>query len=260
MPKTLIIIQARMGSSRLPNKVLINVAGKPILQHVIDRCKMSIADEVIVATSTNPENDEIEKFCSKIGVSCFRGSENDVLDRYYNAAKEYKADVVVRITGDCPLLEPKILNKVIEEFKSGDYDYISNVLERGFPRGLDTEVFSFKALERAHALAKEKPHREHVTAFIYGNPSLFKIRNIGAEGEFKRPDIRLTIDTPHDLAVLNSIFANIPNAAVAPIEKIIKYLDEHPYIRDLNQESELAQRTKNIEEGVKQKIADSSNS
>ena len=250
--KTAIIIQARMASSRLPNKIMIKLAGKPVLQHVIERCKKSSADEVIIATSINKENDIIEDFCKKNNITVFRGSEDDVLDRYYQTAKKHKADIIVRITADCPLIEPKIIDNLINEFKSGDYDYVSNTLERTYPRGLDTEVFSFKTLEKAHKLTKEKVNREHVTAFIYGNPSLFKIKNIPAEGNIKRSDIRLTLDTKEDTEVLKNIFSNLQNPS---IEEIIQYLDKNPEIRNLNRESELKQLKKNQKQGIKQKIS-----
>ncbi len=243
-----------MGSSRLPNKVMINLAGKPIIQHVIERCRKSKADEVIVATSTNSENDEIEDFCKKIGCPCFRGSEEDVLDRYFQAAEENKADIVIRITSDCPLIDYALIDLLIDEFSSKSYDYISNVLARTFPRGLDAEIFSFAALKKAHELAEKKTDREHVTSFIYANPNIFKIKGIEASGFLRRPDIRVTIDTKEDLEVLKSIFENLKDAAHLPISDILKYLDANPKIRDLNRQSEFSQIIKNKEEGVRQEI------
>ena len=252
--KTAIIIQARMASTRLPNKVLINLAGKPILQRVIERCKKSKANDVIIATSLNKENDAIEKFCKENNYVFFRGSEDDVLARYYQAAKKFKADIIVRVTADCPLIDPNTINELIEEFKSNSYDYISNVLERTFPRGLDTEVFSFKALEKANKLSKKPAEREHVTSFIYGNPNLFKLKNITAQGTLRRPDIRLCLDTKEDLQVLQNIFDSIKGADKEPLADIIQYLDNNPQIKNINNESELEQLKKNQEQGIKQKI------
>ncbi len=252
--KIVIIIQARMASTRLPKKTLKDLAGKPILQHVVDRCKESIADEVVVATSTNEENGIIEEFCKWEGYNVFRGSEDDVLERFYMAAKKYSADIVIRATADDPLMNPAMINDLINLFKEGGYDYVSNVLERTWPRGLDTEVFSFEALEKAHELAKDGPHREHVTAFIYAHPEMFKLKNYPAKGILRRPDIRLAIDTPKDFAVLSNIFENLSEAELDSIEKIIEYLDKNPEIRDLNSEDEKAHRAKHLQEGINQKI------
>lgn len=254
MGKTAIIIQARMGSSRLPNKIMIPLAGKPIIQHVIERCRKSKADEIIVATSTNKENDIIEDFCEKINCLCFRGSEDDVLDRYFKVALENRADTIIRVTSDCPLIDSKIIDKLIDEFNSNNYDYLSNVLTRTFPRGLDVEIFSFNTLKKTHELAKRKEDREHVTSFIYANPNIFKIKGIEAQGFLRRPNLRLTIDTNEDLKVLSSIFTNFSDKSDVQISDIINYLDKNPEIRDLNRQSEINQVKNNEEEGIEQKI------
>ena len=154
-----IIVQARMASTRLPNKVMLKLAEKAVLWHVIQRCKKAEADEVIIATSINKENDIIEEFCVKNNFEFFRGSEEDVLDRYYQTAKKFKLDIIIRVTSDCPLIDPAIINNLIKKFKQGNFDYMSNIAQRSFPRGLDVEIFSFDTLEKAYNLAKEKFQR-----------------------------------------------------------------------------------------------------
>src|SRR5208282_1417599 len=161
------IIQARMGSSRLPGKSLAEIEGRPMLWHVIQRVKRaSLVDRVVVATSTAPADDVIEKMCQENGVPCYRGSENNVLDRYYHAARAEKAAQVVRITADCPLIDPELIDQVVSRFQTGDLDYASNTMVRTYPDGLDTEVFSFSALERAWHEAVKDSEREHVTPYL----------------------------------------------------------------------------------------------
>ena len=144
MSKIGVIIQARMSSTRLPNKIMLNLVEKPVLWHVIERCKKAKVDEVIIATSKNKENNVIEEFCKQYEVSYFRGSENDVLKRYYDTAKKFNLDIIIRITSDCPLISPEIIDNLINEFNYGKADYISNVSNRSYPRGLDVEIFSLK--------------------------------------------------------------------------------------------------------------------
>jgi len=161
------IIQARMGSSRFPGKTLADLAGRPMLSRVVERVSQSRAiDKVVVATSIAVGDDPIAEFCAKEGVLCFRGSEDDVLDRFYRAAKEHGADVVVRITADCPLIDAAVIDRVVERFQSGDCDYASNVLHYTYPDGLDTEVFSMAALAEAWREAKKPSEREHVTPYL----------------------------------------------------------------------------------------------
>lgn len=232
-----IIIQARMASTRLPNKIMLNLGGKPILWHVVERCKKANVNKVIIATSTNSENDVIEKFCAINNCPCFRGSEEDVLSRYYECAKEFNLDIILRVTSDCPLIAPEVLNEAIEKFEKENVDYLSNAAKRSYPRGLDTEIFSFIALEKAHKLATEKSQREHVTSFIYNNPKLFKISHLIAEGILRRPDLRLTIDTPEDLKLLRIIYNNLDEKEIK-IEEVIKFLESHPELAKSNIESE----------------------
>ncbi|MBI2454501.1 MAG: glycosyltransferase family protein, partial [Parcubacteria group bacterium] len=172
MKKTAIIIQARMSSTRLPGKVMKNLSGRPMLWQVITRCQKSkLANQVIVATTERAEDAVIEELCRKMDIPCFKGSLANVLERYYRAATEIRADVVVRITSDCPLIDPVIIDLCLNEFAKNKYDYISNVLpgDRTFPRGLDVEVFSFSALKTAFEKATETLETEHVTPYIWQN-------------------------------------------------------------------------------------------
>ncbi|MDD5145733.1 MAG: glycosyltransferase family protein [Candidatus Pacebacteria bacterium] len=201
------IIQARMGSTRLPQKVLRAIGGKPMLQWVVERAKRSrMVNDVIVATSDKKQDDLIEKLCKKLKIGYFRGSENDVLNRFYQAAKKYKADKVVRITGDCPFIEPEIIDEVIRTHLKNKNDYTSNDAGVGYPRGLDVEVFNFGSLEKANFKAKKIYEREHVTPYFYENPRIFKVQILKAKGILKRPKFRLCVDKKEDLKLVREIY------------------------------------------------------
>ena len=179
--KTVIIVQARMTSTRLPGKVLKRVLDKPLLEYQIERLRRAkLADKIVIATTVNDTDQPIIEMCNSLSVSYFLGSEEDVLSRYYGAAKEHYADVVVRVTSDCPLIDPQIIDKVINFYleNSDKYDYVSNCLKRTYPRGMDTEVFSFKALQEAFLSATAHPDREHVTPFIYRHPELYRVGDV----------------------------------------------------------------------------------
>lgn len=202
--KTVIISQARMTSTRLPGKVLKEVLGKPLLSYQIERLRRAkYADEVIIATTVNATDDPIEGLCCKLGVKCFRGSEEDVLSRYYFAAKESQADIVVRVTSDCPLIDPTVIDTVISNYKDNNYDYVSNTLERTYPRGMDTEAFSYRVLAEAHTQASTQAEREHVTPFIYCRPDLYKLGIVRNSEDNSR--YRWTVDTPEDYELIQHI-------------------------------------------------------
>ena len=175
----LAIVQARMDSTRLPGKVLKEVNGKPLIEILFQRLSRSKEiDEIILATSKNLENDRLAETVEKLGFDVFRGSENDVLDRYYQAAKPYSPKAVVRITGDCPIIDPQLVDKVISLYKESNVDYASNTDPPTYPDGLDTEVFSFAVLEAAHRQAEEPFEREHVTPFILANGQFKRINYV----------------------------------------------------------------------------------
>lgn len=198
---TVAIIQARMGSTRLPGKVLRPLAGRPMLEHVIERVRRAArVDEVLVATTTNPEDAEIMALCQELGCASFRGDEQDVLDRYYQAARASAATVVVRITSDCPLIDPAIIDEVLTVLVKSGADYASNIAPtRTFPRGLDTEAFTFTTLERCWREASEPASREHVTAYIYRHPERFRLAGVTHEGDESAH--RWTVDTAEDYAL-----------------------------------------------------------
>jgi spore coat polysaccharide biosynthesis protein SpsF len=207
-----IIIQARMSSTRLPNKVLKSMpenGDKTVLEHVVRRClRVEQAADIIVATTTNEADDAIVEMTTKLGIRFFRGSESDVLERYYLAAKSTGLDAIMRITSDCPCHDPQILNDMITRFKESGVDYLSNTIVRTFPHGLDAELFSFSALEKAYNEAKEPPQREHVTPYIY-NSGLFKTENYAQENDSSK--LRVTLDTTEDYALLCTVFSLLGN-------------------------------------------------
>ena len=204
---TAAIIQARMGASRLPGKVLKSLCGHSVLWHVVDRLKRcKLLDEIIIATTTAEIDSRIAAEAEKAGVKYFRGSEEDVLARYYNAAREHAVDVIVRITSDCPLIDPDVSDLVIKTFFDDECDYANNIEPlRTYPRGFDTEVFSFAALERAHLEARERREREHVTQFMHTtHRDLFRIRHVKNDVDYSR--YRWTLDTPEDWELIHAVY------------------------------------------------------
>ena len=229
------IVQARMGSTRLPGKVLKDVSGYPLLWHVVDRLyKAKKLDKIVVATSTGPSDDRISDFCEKEGISCYRGSEDDVLDRYYGAAKYFVADTIVRITADCPLIDPHLLDKVVEVYLSEGCDYASNTIERTYPDGLDVEVFSFQSLENASSNSLLASEREHVTPYIWKNPHLFKICQVTQECDLS--SLRWTVDLPQDLEFVRIIYKHLYQPKKIFMTKdILRLIGEHREYLDINQ-------------------------
>ncbi|MCC6563344.1 glycosyltransferase family protein [Candidatus Uhrbacteria bacterium] len=239
MNKVVCVIQARMGSTRLPGKTLMLLGGKPLLWHVVDRCRRAKKiDEVVVATTTAQADDAVAEFCAQEGFACFRGSEDNVLARYHGAAKEHGATTVIRVTGDCPLIDPETLDACVEAFSGGAFDYLSNALpgDRTYPRGLDVEVFSFAALDKAFQNATETYEKEHVAPYIWENKNgEFRIAPIvQAPPEFTRP-FRLTVDYPEDFQVMTKIYdALSPEGAYVDTRAAFAFLDQHPDIAQLN--------------------------
>ncbi|OGG53721.1 hypothetical protein A2851_02440 [Candidatus Kaiserbacteria bacterium RIFCSPHIGHO2_01_FULL_53_29] len=233
------IIQARMSSTRLPGKVLLDLSGKPVLRHIVERVRMATAiEKIIVATSTDVSDDVVENVCRASEIAVFRGSPDDVLSRYLGAARMYGVDTIVRITSDCPLIDPKITELCIEKFKEGSYDYITNCTTGGrtFPRGLDVEVFTTAALERSCKEAWEQYQREHVTPFIWKNEgNLFSIGPIiEAPSEYRRP-YRLTLDYAEDYELLEHLYNKFyAEGTIVNVPKVLRYLDEHPKVVAIN--------------------------
>lgn len=230
-----IIVQARMGSTRLPGKVLMEVMGKPLLGYQIDRLKKVKQAALVIATTTASKDDPIVRLCQKMHVPVYRGSEEDVLDRYLQAAHMHAADVVVRVTSDCPLIDPQVIDEVISFYLDHfpDYDYVSNTNVRTFPRGMDTEVFSIKALEEAALKGKRQADREHVTYYLYTHPEQF---NIGAVKRAKDDSHhRWTVDTPEDFQLIRTILeAIIPKKPDFTLDDLLKLLNDHPEWNEIN--------------------------
>ena len=226
------IIQARMGSSRLPGKVLKPLAGKPVLQHVRERVSASqLIDQVIVATSDLAGDDPIEAFCEVNGWRCIRGPEADVLARYAKAAKTANADVIVRITSDCPLFSPAILDEMLAKFDPETMDYMStNWPERTFPVGLDCEVMRAQALLDVADHAADPYDREHVTAHFYRYPDGFRLA--GHACKLKLDHLRITLDTAEDYERLVTLLAKRPelaDPATDVIESVVTYFNEQAH-------------------------------
>jgi len=198
------IIQARLGSSRLPGKVLMTVGGRSILEWVVHRVRLAgIPGVVLVATSDHPRDDPIEAVCGSVGVPCFRGSEADVLDRYYRAARTRDAEIVVRVTADCPLLDPALLAELVEVHRSEGADYVTVAVS---VRGIAQETLSMNALERSWESARLPAEREHVILYLLEHPDEFKVVMLPPPAELDRPGWRLTIDTAEDLELLEGLF------------------------------------------------------
>lgn len=226
------VVQARMSSNRLPGKVLADVAAHPMLWHVVRRLRRArLVNKIVVATSENPSDDAIVRFCQQEGIDYFRGSETDVLDRYYRAARAFSADTVVRITSDCPLVDPAVVDKVVQRFLDGGCDYVSNTLRYTYPDGLDAEVFSFAALEQAWREALKDSEREHVTPYLRGKQ--FRVANVDNDEPSPR-NLRWTVDEPADLEFVRRVFAGFADDECFGMKEVLNFLNQHAAVQDLN--------------------------
>jgi spore coat polysaccharide biosynthesis protein SpsF len=231
--KVVAVVQARMGSTRLPRKVLQDLAGHSMLSRVVIRLRASrLIDEVVVATTCHAKDDAIVEECLRCSVSFSRGDENDVLDRYFRAAESSRADVVVRITSDCPLIDPEITDTTIQAFLQERLDYASNTLVRTYPRGLDTEVISRTALTLAWQEARQPYEREHVTPYIIEHPAKFRLLSVTGDQDYSSH--RWTVDTPEDLALIRAIYSRLPCDKVFSWRDVLKLLEREPALADLN--------------------------
>ncbi len=228
------ILQARMGSSRLPNKVMREIKGKTLLELYINRVKCSrLIDKIVVATTNLAQDDVIQKLAVKIGLECFRGSENDLLDRYYQCAQKYKADVVVRVTPDDPFVDYRVIDRAIQIFRDNQVDFVTNHFEPTYPEGLDVEVYSIGALEKSWREAKLLSEREHVFPYIQNHQDKFKIINFKQEKDYSH--LRWTIDYERDYEMTKIIYDHLYDEK--PIflqEDILELLEKHPEISEMN--------------------------
>ena len=228
------IIQARMGSNRLPGKVLLELAGEPMITRVVNRVnRAKTFAEVVIATTTEPADDALSAVCSAKKWACFRGSQDDVLDRYYLAALAHGADVVVRITSDCPLIEPEIIDQVVRQLISQPaVDYACNLLpHRTFPRGLDVEAFWMRTLANLWAKDENPSWREHVTQYLHQNPDEFRICGLTQECDLSA--MRWTVDTREDLALIRQIYEAFGHDNFS-MREVVSLLEQHPHWSDLN--------------------------
>ena len=231
--RTAVIVQARMGSSRLPGKVLCTLRGRTVLEHVLRRCSdIPGADQVVCATPDEAGSDQIETVARRCGADVFRGSEKDVLARYLGAAVAAKADVVMRVTSDCPLIDPQLCGAVLALRKREGADYAANNLVRTFPHGLDCEAFTVAALAEAERATQVGYDREHVTPWLRAAAHLKKVY-LSAESARHAAE-RWTLDYAEDLAFLEAVFAELPEGSAGGINDVLEVLERHPEFRELN--------------------------
>lgn len=234
MSGTVAILQARMGSQRLPGKILKDLGGEPMIARVVERARRAkTLDRVVVATTTDPSDDPVAALCAARGWPVYRGSPDDLLDRYYQAAKAHDADAVVRLTCDCPLADPGIIDRVVGFFREGaPADYASNTLPpRTFPHGLDVEVFTFAALERAWREDRDPSWREHATPYLYRHPELFTLKRYA--GAADESAFRVTVDTPEDFELVSRVYAAFGHDRFS-WDEARALLEAHPDWRLLN--------------------------
>ena len=231
--KTAAIIQARMNSSRLPGKVLTNLAGKPMLWHVVNRTlRAERIDQVVVATSDQDSDDPIAEFCKIRGIYCFRGSLDDVLDRYHSCARDIRTDNIVRITADCPLLDSGVIDSLIRFFMEGGYDFASTGVARTtFPDGISVEIFTQEVLEYTWARAALKSEREHVMPYFHKHPARFRIGEIHHDPDLS--DLRWTVDEKPDLDFARQVYDEFEEAYFS-MDDILDLLERKPELMHIN--------------------------
>jgi spore coat polysaccharide biosynthesis protein SpsF (cytidylyltransferase family) len=232
--KVLAILQARISSSRLPGKVLLPVLGEPMLFRQIERIRRAgRIDHLVVATSTDRSDDALVEACTARKIPCARGSLDDVLDRFVQCALPYQPDIVVRLTGDCPLADPRLIDAMLQAFAVGDYDYLSNASPPSFPDGLDVEVMRFSSLVVAYREAKLPSEREHVTPFFRAHPERFRLGNYTSEVD--RSGLRWTVDEAQDMEFVRSVYELLyPAKPDFSTEDILELLESHPQLQSLN--------------------------
>lgn len=229
------IIQARCGSTRFPNKVFADINGKPLIWHVVDRlANAKTIDKIVIATTTNAKDDKIEAWCKENNVAVFRGSEDDVLNRYYSASLAYPSDIVVRITADDPFKEPAVIDAVVSKLINEGYDHVTNNFPPSWPEGLDCEAFTFAALKESEETTHDSFEREHVTQYIYHNPDKFKIGNVASDVNLS--GYRWTIDKEVDYEMVKAVYAHRDpkNTSILLLDEILEILKNNPEIAQIN--------------------------
>lgn len=236
--KVTAIVQARMGSTRLPGKILKEVNGKPLLLHQIERLMRSkLINNLIIATTLNEQDDEVVDFCRKHNIDYYRGSEDNVLERYYKTWEQYGGEAIVRLTSDCPIIDPEIVDKTIQYFLDNSYDYVSNTVKRTFPRGLDTEIFSSKTLKLAYEQAMLDRDKEHVTAYIYTHLTDFNIGHYKNDKDLSA--YRWTVDTEEDFELIKRILEAFDGQEEKlTLNSAAKLMEENPSWININKHIE----------------------
>jgi spore coat polysaccharide biosynthesis protein SpsF len=231
------VIQARSGSTRLPGKVMMDILGKPLLIRMVERVQQSaLAGTIVVATTTEREDDVIETLCNDFGLLCYRGSRDDLLDRHYQAGKLYGADAVVKIPSDCPLVDPKVIDKVLQYYLDNQFDFVSNMHPATYPDGNDVEVMRWSAIEKAWQNATRTLEREHTTPYIWENPELFTIGNVAWESglDYSMTD-RWTIDYPEDFTFIKTIYEHLyPSNPAFDLQDILHLTRQNPDVFSIN--------------------------
>jgi spore coat polysaccharide biosynthesis protein SpsF len=235
--RTVCTIEARMTSSRLPGKVLLEAAGKPLLEHMIERLRrVQALDEIVIATTEEASSDPIVALGERLGAGVFRGSEEDVLARVLGAAQAYEADLIVETSGDCPLIDPATVDRVIARFHEGGVDYCSNTLERTYPRGMDVQAFPTALLAEVAELTQDPADREHVSLYIYEHPERYGLRSVVSDRP-ETAELRLTVDTAEDYALIKAIFEELhPRDPAFGLDAILALLDARPDLATLNRD------------------------
>lgn len=230
----LAILQARMSSNRLPGKVLRPLLGQPMLARQLERInRAKRIDKVVVATSTEPSDDAIAKTCEQLGQACFRGSLNNVLSRFYHCAEQYKPQHVVRLTADCPLIDPEVLDEVLELHLKGGFDYTTNAFPRTYPDGLDVEVMTMDALSNMHSRADQPDQLEHVTMFIRQHPQEFTIKELHCPQDLSHH--RWTVDHEEDFILVEQIFKQLYETDPGfDYQQVLALLEQDPTLFNLN--------------------------
>lgn len=228
MPKTLAIVQARMSSTRFPGKVLADLQGKSMVIQQLERIsKAKSLNAIVVATSSDPSDDELVEVLQRYGYETARGSLDDVLDRFISVIDFYQPETVVRLTADCPLTSPQVIDQVVEAFYTSHADYLSNTMTPTFPDGLDVEVVKANVLREVAIVSTDQPEREHVTLGVYRRQDQFQVENFANEVDLS--NLRWTVDTPEDFSFVNQIYAELfPMNANFDLPDILRYLEEHP--------------------------------
>jgi spore coat polysaccharide biosynthesis protein SpsF len=236
MERVVATIEARMTSSRLPGKVLLPALGKPLLELMVERLRRCAhLDEIVIATTQDASSDPLEALAQRLGIGCFRGSEDDVLARVLGAAQAYDADLIVELTGDCPLIDPALVDHVIARHREGGADYTANVLEKSYPLGFAVQVFPTQVLAEVAELTDDPADREHVSLYIYEHPERYRLRSVVSDHP-ESAELRLTVDTAEDYELVKTVFEALPGDFGLP--EILDLFARKPELKHVNQHIE----------------------